>query len=394
MVPAAFLLSVAVFALNVKRLPPAPQELWFIGPTVMITIAGTLSLSYHRSRVFFICCVLAFCLWIVGQETSDSLKTVMLFAAVPLNFLLVCYFSERGIITTSGLIRLFFIAWQVALAVYLIEQQVVIDPTLLNPVDNFPTWLALPVDQVTAFVLALSLLGCFVFMGLDETPINQGMTTALISIVIGYFLPTENAWAIFCIAGSAYLVGSLIRDSYNMAYRDELTGLPHRRALNEQFLSLGSQYSLAMLDVDHFKKFNDTHGHDVGDQVLQMVAAKIRQVSGGGKAFRYGGEEFSVVFTRMSADDAFYYLDEVRKSVQNYEMVIRKDPRQDEAEEKVAKKQRKRGSFRKANEKVSVTISIGVADRRSGGSPDEVLKAADAALYRAKKAGRNQVTAA
>ncbi|MBL6691045.1 MAG: GGDEF domain-containing protein [Pseudomonadales bacterium] len=149
-----------------------------------------------------------------------------------------------------------------------------------------------------------------------------------------------------------------------------------------------------MLDLDHFKKFNDTHGHDVGDQVLQMVAAKIRQVNGGGKAFRYGGEEFSIVFPRMSADDAFFYLDEVRKSIQNYEMVIRKDPRQDEAEEKMARKQRKRGSFRKTSEKVSVTISIGVADRRSGGSPDEVLKAADAALYKAKKAGRNQVAAA
>lgn len=195
-------------------------------------------------------------------------------------------------------------------------------------------------------------------------------------------------------AGSLYLVGSLIRDSYNMAYRDELTGLPHRRALNEQFLSLGSKYSLAMLDVDHFKKFNDTYGHDVGDQVLQMVAAKIRQVNGGGKAFRYGGEEFSVVFPRMSADDAYYFLDEVRKAIQNYEMVIRKDPRQDEAEEKMAKKQRQRGSFRKASEKVSVTISIGVADRRSGGSPEDVLKAADAALYKAKKAGRNQVTMA
>ncbi len=360
----------------------------------MITIAGTLSLSYNRSRVFFICCLLAFCLWIAEQDTSHSLKTVMLFAAVPLNFLLVCFYSERGTFTTYGLIRLFFIAWEVALAIYLIQQQWVIDPALLNPVNNLPEWFVLPVDQVTALVCLLSILGCFIFIGLDDTPINQGITTAMLSIVIGYHLPTEYGWELFCMAGSLYLVGSLIRDSYNMAYRDELTGLPHRRALNEQFLSLGSKYSLAMLDVDHFKKFNDTHGHDVGDQVLQMVAAKIRQVNGGGKEFRYGGEEFSVVFPRMSADDAYYFLDEVRKAIQNYEMVIRKDPRQDEAEEKMAKKQRQRGSFRKASEKVSVTISIGVADRRSGGSPEDVLKAADAALYKAKKAGRNQVTTA
>ena len=119
-----------------------------------------------------------------------------------------------------------------ALAIYLIEQQVVIDPAVLNPLDNLPAWLNLPVDQVTALILLVSLLGCFIFIGLDETPINQGITTALASLVIGYHLPTENGWEMFAMAGCAYLVGSLIRDSYNMAYRDELTGLPHRRALN------------------------------------------------------------------------------------------------------------------------------------------------------------------
>ena len=193
-------------------------------------------------------------------------------------------------------------------------------------------------------------------------------------------------------ATACYLVASLIRDSYNMAYRDELTGIPHRRALNEYFLALPRNYAVAMLDVDHFKKFNDTHGHDVGDQVLQMVASKIRQVGGGGKAYRYGGEEFSIVFPRMSADDAFYYLDELRKAIDSYEMVIRKSERIDEDEDKAARKQRQRGSFRTAATKVSVTISIGVAERMHNETPEDVLKAADTALYAAKKAGRNQVS--
>ena len=53
---------------------------------------------------------------------------------------------------------------------------------------------------------------------------------------------------------------------------------------------------MAMIDVDHFKKFNDTHGHDIGDQVLKLVAARLAQVEGGGIAYRYGGEEFAVLF--------------------------------------------------------------------------------------------------
>ena len=61
-------------------------------------------------------------------------------------------------------------------------------------------------------------------------------------------------------------------EAYQMAFRDELTGLPGRRALNERMQRLGRNYVLAMSDVDHFKRFNDTHGHDVGDQVLRLVA--------------------------------------------------------------------------------------------------------------------------
>ena len=89
---------------------------------------------------------------------------------------------------------------------------------------------------------------------------------------------------------------AVLQDTFRMAFRDELTGIPSRRALNERLAALGNRYTIAMLDVDHFKNFNDTYGHDLGDQVLKMVAAHIAGVGGGGKAFRYGGEEFTVLF--------------------------------------------------------------------------------------------------
>ena len=326
---------------------------------------------------------------------DPGFKKLIVAGFVPLNFLLICFYRERGVFTSHGLIRLFFITWEIALVIYLIEREWILPGLLMDPLGD-PVALVLqysPFHQVASLLLGISILGCILLVGLDNTPITQGLTTALAALVLGSIQVVNHSWEIFLMASSLYLGASIIRDSYNMAYRDELTGLPHRRALNEHFHSLGSKYSLAMLDVDHFKKFNDTHGHDIGDQVLQMVAARIGQVGGGGKAFRYGGEEFSVVFTRMSKEDAFYYLDEVRKSIQNYEMVIRKEPRQEAAEEPGGKKQREKGSYRRASEKVSVTISIGVADRiASGQTPDEVLKTADEALYAAKKGGRNKVT--
>ena len=222
--------------------------------------------------------------------------------------------------------------------------------------------------------------------------INTPVAYALFGGFCGYLLiilshPAPHLASAYMLTSLLLLCAGLLRDSYNMAYRDELTSLPQRRALNEQLQTVGRRYSLAMLDVDHFKKFNDTHGHDVGDQVLQIVASRIRRVRGGGRAFRYGGEEFAVVFHGKDKADAAHYLEQVRKSIADYEVVIREDAREEDLagndkQVKGAKVKRQRGSYHKASKKVSVTISIGVAERsQRGQTPEEVLKLADAALY-------------
>jgi len=173
-----------------------------------------------------------------------------------------------------------------------------------------------------------------------------------------------------------------------MAFRDELTGLPSRRDLNERMMGLGRKYTIAMCDVDHFKQFNDTHGHDLGDQVLKMVAAKLAEVSGGGTAYRYGGEEFTVLFPGREAAQTLPHLEALRASVESYKIAVRAPDRPEKPEPAT----RRRGSFREANP-VSVTISIGVAERSAAlATPEDVIKAADKALYRAKSNGRNRVS--
>ena len=143
-----------------------------------------------------------------------------------------------------------------------------------------------------------------------------------------------------------------------------------------------------MLDVDHFKKFNDSYGHDLGDQVLKMVAAQIAGVGGGGKAFRYGGEEFTVLFPGKEAGEALPYLEELRGEIESYRIALRGSDRP----KKSKGDKRQRGSWR-GRDGVSVTISIGVAecnDRLT--TPQAVIEAADRALYRAKEKGRNRVS--
>ncbi len=107
----------------------------------------------------------------------------------------------------------------------------------------------------------------------------------------------------------------MIETAYLVGYHDELTGLPGRRAFNQAVAALDGEYAIAMLDVDHFKRFNDTFGHDAGDQVLRLVAARMMDVGGSGKAFRYGGEEFAIIFRRTAAEEALEHAEALRHAI-------------------------------------------------------------------------------
>jgi diguanylate cyclase (GGDEF)-like protein len=136
-----------------------------------------------------------------------------------------------------------------------------------------------------------------------------------------------------------------------------------------------------MLDIDHFKRFNDRYGHDAGDQVLRMAAALFGNVAAGGKAFRYGGEEFTILFSGKRVEETIAPLEAVRRRVGENRFQLRK-------------KERRHGSSEhaKGSQYVSVHVSIGVAGRsEQNASPQEVIQAADRALYRAKKQGRNRL---
>lgn len=216
-------------------------------------------------------------------------------------------------------------------------------------------------------------------------PLDRGLVAVFaLSVLAG--LARLSWWEqnLLWLTQAAVMIGSVIANSHRLAYMDELTELPGRRALKEEMRELHQTYAVAMLDVDHFKQFNDTHGHDVGDQVLRMVASRMKRVGGGGRPFRYGGEEFTVLFPGRSAGQVVEVLDELRENIARNAMVLR-------APDRPKKKPKAPPPSKGPRKTVSVTISIGVASPRAGQNPDQVLKVADQALYKAKKKGRNQV---
>jgi PleD family two-component response regulator len=158
-----------------------------------------------------------------------------------------------------------------------------------------------------------------------------------------------------------------------------------------------------MCDIDHFKSVNDTYGHDTGDEVLGMVAARLARVNGGGQAFRVGGEEFSILFPGKSIKEVLPHLDALRALVEQSRFRVRSIPERRSAPRGAGRRiADKKGKPRRARPRrfptdvsvdgLSVTVSSGVAE--TGPKTPElehVIQAADKALYRAKKTGRNRV---
>ena len=136
-----------------------------------------------------------------------------------------------------------------------------------------------------------------------------------------------------------------------------------------------------MADVDHFKSFNDTWGHELGDQVLKLIAGKLQRVGGGGRAYRYGGEEFAILFPGKDLREAWQHLEAVRQDIASYRLAIRGRDRPMEL--RFGEPRRGIGNIVHT---VSVTVSIGVAQRDERSStPADVLLAADRSLYRRQR---------
>ena len=226
----------------------------------------------------------------------------------------------------------------------------------------------------------------------EPRPLDVGLVGALAGAFVACeWAGSPGTFGAFMSAAGIILLVAVLQESHRLAFRDELTGLPSRRALEERLQGLGPMYAIAMVDVDHFKQFNDTHGHAVGDQVLKLVAARFAEIGGAGIAYRYGGEEFCVLFVERTLDQALPHLEKLRDDIEHYQIAVRSAQRPKDAQ--TGTRLRVPGVRRSATDKLlSVTVSIGVAQRDDTlAKPALVIHAADEALYRAKNAGRNRI---
>ena len=400
--PSLLLLLAGLSAAYVKDLNVFFTSLFNVLPTLVLLLGGSYCAVYRRQRELFLMITVYIAYFLLDTQTDfyrdngrvreDAAVVFHLCCLLlPLLFSIYALWQEKTHLFRDFVARCAVVLaiGSVALALEQSYPQAVLNwlaeirwPALHG------TWMSLIQLSYPMFLIGFLTLAAQYWY--QPRPLHAAQLVGLLGLFWmlpkTFILPfTLN---IMCSQVMLMIAAAVAHEAYQMAFRDELTGLPGRRALNERMQRLGRNYVLAMSDVDHFKKFNDTHGHDVGDQVLRLVASKLSKISVGGRAYRYGGEEFALVFAGKTLEECMPHLEVIRESIASYNIQLRNQESRPQDDQQG--RQRRSGSGASS---VSVTVSIGVAERVEQRTPEEVLKSADQALYSAKGAGRNCVMA-
>lgn len=370
-------------------------------------LAGGMLLAwrFHSSRTLLALLVLL----LAGQAVpllSGGTPTVVLTIVrilsvlVPINFVLIAVMHERGFTmeSISPVVLLLFVESVVVFVFSRIS---------VTSTSSAHTRHAAATMQFQGYALIILAAACAFLVGrflFTRKPVDIALFWSLLAFFLALrFTENRHTSLVYATTAACILGASIIENSYLLAYHDELTTLPSRRAFKEAMLRLQDPFSIAVVDIDHFKKFNDTYGHDTGDQVLRLVASNLARVTGGGQAYRCGGEEFNILFPGKSTAEVVEHLERLRENIQASEFRMRGNDRRQNPRGPDRRNEKNRGRTAKghairqlAQEKspasLSVTVSIGLAtSSRQQADPDAVLKAADKALYRAKANGRNRL---
>jgi diguanylate cyclase (GGDEF)-like protein len=410
-VPGGILLLAAVVLLQ-GRLLPLPASAVALYYYAVFGAGILLAWRFHSSRVFLAIIILllahrAVVFFSAGRVVSAGPGRIALEAVallLPLNFVVLALLRERGLTPAALFPRLGLLFLEsVFVAILCRPGQITSSAFHFNllPQSLFH-WTRIPqlawlcFGAAVAFLLVRTLL----YRKPAESGLLWSLSAAFLCLQAGGVGRMGSAYVA---TGGLILAASIIENTYVLAYHDELTLLPARRAFNEALLRLEEPYSIAMVDIDHFKQFNDTYGHEIGDQVLRMVAARLARVSGGGQAFRVGGEEFAILFPGETAQEALPHLELLRFEIEASIFRVRAgmerrtssygaDRRRNVRRRPIRVRPRRvpRGSG-----ELYVTVSIGVAEPGTRvREVDQVIRAADKALYRAKQTGRNRVESA
>jgi diguanylate cyclase (GGDEF)-like protein len=374
-------------------------QAWLQGLALGLGLLSLAAARLNQTRlVFMVLGLLAATLWLWGRlelEPQAQIRTLDAWLlALPLGLALALLPPEAGLFSRRSAARLALLA----LPAFLLAAAAGADRALTAQLLGWRAW-GPALSAQPSHGAHLSLLAFVGVLAWRWSPKIAPALAVLGGSLLGQYAlawatlmlaaapgVAARAWLLSGVLQAVLLALALFFMYWQRVYLDELTGIPNRRALDEKLLHLDGPYSLAMVDIDHFKKFNDTYGHDQGDDVLRLVGKHLADGTAD-RAFRYGGEEFCVLLPGVDSEAAEAILEGVRASLAKQRFHIRLPPN---IRKKTGPKDR--GSLHAQTTPVQVTISVGVAaPGTQAATPGAVLKLADQGLYRAKENGRNNV---
>ncbi|MEZ8206987.1 GGDEF domain-containing protein [Vibrio splendidus] len=365
-------------------------------PYILLSVAVLLCHTFRQGRMAMVSLTMLVAYLIIQVRLQTPLNTgttllelSLLAALVPVTCLLVYAFPDNGVNSKSMLL------YAIVLVLFMVWAQLIVSHFHAGGFESWSEGLLfivrdfskLPFFLVLYSLCLLGLTAILVLVYNRSIDVVVYSTILLSSCTFIFFDVQYISSTMFSLSGTLIIV-YVMSASHDMAFNDQLTNIPGRHALEVDMKHLGRKYSMAMVDIDHFKKFNDTYGHDIGDDVLKLVARILRETTGGAKAYRYGGEEFTIIFKGKYTEQVKEHLQVLISEIQNYDMTIRNSHERPDDHEVGIKN---RGQNGKPSEVVNVTVSIGLSDSTTTKHPDEVLKLADKALYKAKETGRNKL---
>ncbi|TVU60801.1 GGDEF domain-containing protein [Vibrio atlanticus] len=365
-------------------------------PYILLSVAVLLCHTFRQGRMAMVSFTMLVAYLIIQIRLQTPLNTgttllelSLLATLLPVTCLLVYAFPDNGVNSKS----MFLYALVVVL--FMVWAQLIVSHFHAGGFESWSEGVLFTVRDFSKlpFVLVLYSLCLLGLTAILVLVYNRSIDVVVYSaILLGsctfiFFDVQYISSTMFSLSGTLIII-YVMSASHDMAFNDQLTNIPGRHALEVDMKHLGRKYSMAMVDIDHFKKFNDTYGHDIGDDVLKLVARLITETGGGARAYRYGGEEFTIIFKGKRTEQAKEHLQTLISEIQNYDMIIRNTlDRPDDHEAGM----KKRGQSNNPTKVVNVTVSIGLSDSTTTKQPEEVLKLADNALYKAKETGRNKL---
>ena len=371
-------------------------------PYYLLILVSALGLVLNRTREAGAAMFLIIVYFCIQQELQSPLELVrpgtvyfLLCLFVPIGMALLSLFPERRTFEFWGVASL------TIAPVLLVIGMRVLDQALATGANLNEVWLP-RVDEPTIlsaeafYLFAVATMLCLVTYFIRR---DNAQTALLFSIIFIFatlnWLHLSMISTVMMLAAGLALLWGVISSLLYMLYQDELTGLPDRKALNRAMGTLNAGDILVMADIDKFKNLNDSHGHDTGDEVLKLVAVFLSETGERGRAYRYGGEEFTFLFKGRDQEKALAALQETREKIANYPIVIRareQRPMKKPTNNKQGAAYREEARIRELNRKaIRTSISMGVVALREDEHPLDALKRADKQLYKAKKSGRNRI---